>query len=70
MKLKVGDVLFEPMSQNTGEITGITQHPDGKLVTIRWRVQDHLPHDTEHFHKKIVRCIEKGEYEYTPKLDS
>ena len=66
MKLQVGDVLFEPMSQNLGEITQISPHPDGKLVKIRWKVEDHLSHESEHFHKKVVRCIKKGEYEYTP----
>lgn len=68
MKLQVGDVLFEPLSRNTGEITNITPHPDGKLVKIRWRPEDHLPHDSEHFHKKVVRGIKNGEYEYTPIL--
>ncbi|GJL78295.1 MAG: hypothetical protein NPINA01_12840 [Nitrospinaceae bacterium] len=69
MKLQVGDVLFEPMSQNVGEITKITPHPDGKLVMIRWRVEDHLSHVSEHFHKKVVRCIKNGEFEHTPKMD-
>jgi hypothetical protein len=66
VKLQIGDVLFEPMSRNTGEITQITPHPDGKIVKIRWRPEDHLPHDSEHFHKKVVRCIKNGEYEHTP----
>jgi hypothetical protein len=63
VKLKVGDVLFEPLSKNTGHVTQIIEHPDGKLVKIRWQVEDHLPHDTEHFHKKVVRCIKNGEME-------
>ena len=63
MKLKVGDVIFEPLSENIGKVTQITEHPDGKLVKIRWRVEDHLPHDTEHLHKKVVRCIKNGEME-------
>ena len=63
MKLKVGDVLFEPLSKNTGRVTQIIEHPDGKLVKIRWQVEDHLAHDTEHFHKKVVRCIKNGEME-------
>lgn len=66
MKLKIGDVLYEPLSRNTGEVTQIMDHPDGKLVKIRWRLEDHLPHDTEHFHKKVVRSIKNGEYEYSP----
>lgn len=70
MKLKVGDVLFEPLSNNTGQITKIIDHPDGKLVKIRWRVEDHLPHDTEHFHKKVVRSIKKGELEFLSPTDS
>jgi hypothetical protein len=67
VKLQVGDVLYEPLSSNTGEITQIIPHPDGKIVKIRWRPEDHLPHDSEHFHKKVVRCIKNGEYEFTPK---
>ena len=66
MKLKIGDVLFEPMSKNTGEITGIIEHPDGKLVKIRWRLEGQLPHDTEHFYKKVLRCVKSGKYEHTP----
>ncbi|MFQ5450383.1 MAG: hypothetical protein ACE5E9_07110 [Nitrospinaceae bacterium] len=69
MKLKIGDTLFEPLSRNTGEITQIFDHPNGKVVKVRWRVEDHLPHDTELFHKKLVRSIKKGEYEYNPKED-
>ena len=41
-------------------------HPSGKIVKIRWRVEDHLPHDTEHFYKKVLRAVKEGEYEYTP----
>lgn len=69
MKLKAGDVLFEPLSNNVGEITEIIDHPDGKLVKIRWRVEDHLHHETEHFQKKVLKCIRKGDFEYTPKSD-
>ena len=69
MKLQIGDVLFEPMSENNGEVISIFDHPDGKIVKIRWRVQDHLHHDTELFHKKVVRNIKNGNYEYTPKTD-
>ena len=69
MKLHIGDVLFEPLSENIGEIINIFDHPDGRIVNIRWKVQDHLSHDTELFHKKVVRSIKKGDYEYTPKLD-
>lgn len=69
MKLQIGDALFEPLSQNTGEVTKIFDHPDGKIVIIRWRVQDHLHHDTELFHKNVVRSIKKGDYEHTPKMD-
>ncbi|QPJ65870.1 MAG: hypothetical protein G3M78_10885 [Candidatus Nitrohelix vancouverensis] len=69
-KLKVGDVLFEPLSRNTGEVTGIIEGPSGKIVQIRWKPEDnHLPHDTEHFYKKVVRCIKNGEFEYTPKYE-
>lgn len=70
MKIQVGDHLYEPLSQNNGEITKIMNHPDGKLVTVRWRVDDHLPHDTEHFYKKLKKAIESGELEYTPKPES
>ena len=47
MKLNVGDVLFESMSKNIGSIIKIFDHPDGKLIKIRWRMEGHLPHDTE-----------------------
>jgi len=70
MKLKEGDGLFDPMSGNSGEVTKIINHPNGKLVTIRWQVDDHLPHDTEHFYSKIVKSIKKGEIEYTPSSES
>ena len=66
MKLKEGDGLFDPMSKNIGEVTKIFNHPSGKLVTIRWKVDDHLPHDTEHFYSKIIKSIRKGEIEHTP----
>lgn len=66
MKVKVGDCLYEPLSQNNGEVTRIINHPNGKLVTVRWRVEDHLPHDTEYFYSKLVKSIKKGEIEYTP----
>jgi len=32
MKLRTGDILYEPLSRNTGEITSIIEHPVGKLV--------------------------------------
>ncbi len=66
MKVKVGDCLFEPLSQNTGEVTQIISHPNGKLVTVRWRVEDHLSHDTEFFYSKLIKSIKKGEIEHTP----
>jgi len=67
MKLNVGDVLFESLSKNIGAITKIFNHPDGKIVKIRWRLDGHLPHDTEHTYKKVLRCVKNGEYELTPK---
>ena len=70
MKLQVGDVLFESMSQNIGAITKIFEHPDGKIVKIRWRMDGHLPHDTEHSYKKVMRCVKNGLYELTPKMSS
>ncbi len=66
MKVKVGDCLFEPLSRNNGEVTRIINHPNGKLVTVRWRVDDYPPHDTEHFYSKLIKSIKKGEIEYTP----
>ena len=70
IKLNLGDTLFEPLSKNIGEIVKLTNHPDGKLVTIRWRVEDHLAHETEHFYKKVLRSINNGEMEYFPKEDT
>ena len=70
MKIQVGDQLYEPLSRNSGEVTKIINHPDGKLVTVRWRVEDHLPHDTEHFYKKLKKAIEKGELEYRPHTET
>ena len=70
MKLNVGDVLFESMSQNIGAITKIFEHPDGKIIKIRWRMEGHLPHDTEHSYKKVLRCVKNGEYELTPKIST
>ena len=67
MKLNVGDVLFESLSQNIGAIIKIFDHPDGKIIKIRWRMDGHLPHDTEHSYKKVLRCVKNGEYELTPK---
>ena len=67
MKLNVGDVLFESISQNMGGITKIFDHPDGKIIKIRWRMDGQLPHDTEHSYKKVLRCEKNGEYELTPK---
>ncbi len=68
MKLKVGDVLYEPLSRNTGEVTRVFENPEGKVIKIRWRVDGHLPHDTEYSYKKVLRCIKNGEFEYTPKI--
>ncbi len=70
MKVQVGDCLYEPLSRNNGEVTKIISHPNGKLVTVRWRVEDHLPHDTEYFYSKLVKSIKKGEIEYTPGPDN
>ena len=67
MKLNVGDVLFESLSNNIGAITKIFDLPDGKIVKIRWRIDGHLPHDTEHTYKKVLRCVKNGVYEITPK---
>lgn len=64
--LRTGDVLFEPLSRNTGEILEVLEHPSGKIVKIRWRVEDHLHHDTEHYYKKVLRAVKEGQYEYTP----
>jgi len=68
MKLNVGDVLFESMSDNIGTITNIFNHPDGKIVKIRWRMAGHLPHDTEHSYKRVLRCVKNEQYELTPKV--
>ena len=67
MKLNAGDVLFESLSKNIGTITKIFDHPNGKIVKIRWRIDGHLPHDTEHTYKKVMRCVKNGDYELTPK---
>ncbi|MFQ5672176.1 MAG: hypothetical protein ACE5G9_03700 [Nitrospinales bacterium] len=67
INLNIGDVLYEPLSDNTGEITKIINHPDGQLVNIRWRREGQLHHDTEQFHSKLVKCIKRGEIHYTPK---
>ena len=67
IKINMGDSLFEPMSKNVGEVIKILDHPDGKLITIRWKVEDHVSHETEHFYKKVQRCIKNGEMEHTPK---
>ena len=67
MKLNIGDVLYESLSNNIGTITKIFEHPDGKIVKIRWRIDGHLPHDTEHTYKKVMRCVKNGDYELTPK---
>ena len=67
MKLNVGDVLYESLSNNIGTITKIFEHPDGKIVKIRWQLDGHLPHDTEHTYKKVLRCVKNGVYEITPK---
>ena len=66
MKLSIGDVLYEALSKNIGTITKIFDHPDGKIVKIRWQIDGHLPHDTEHAYKKVLRCVKNGEYEVTP----
>jgi hypothetical protein len=67
MKLNVGDVLFESLSENIGTITKIFDHPDGKIVKVRWQIGGHLPHDTEHTYKKLLRCVKNGDYELTSK---
>lgn len=67
MKLNVGDILYEPLSKNTGEIKKIFEHPDGKIINIRWQVEGFLPHDTEHFYKKVLRSVKNGEYLLTTK---
>lgn len=67
IKLNVGDCLYEPMSDNTGEVLKIFEHPDGKLVNIRWRREGQLHHDTEHFYSKVLKSIKKGAMQHTPK---
>ena len=52
MKIDTGDTLYEPMSRNTGEVISVIEHPDGKIIKIRWRLDGQLPHDTELFYKK------------------
>ncbi len=69
IKLQPGDALYEPISNNTGEILKIIPHPNGKIVLIRWRMEGQLHHDTEHFYAKVAKSIKHGEMEYTPKLD-
>lgn len=69
LKLNLGDALFEPLSRNDGEITAFKNHPDGKLVTIRWRREGQTPHDTEHFYDKLAKSIKKGDIEHTPKSE-
>ena len=66
MKLNVGDSLYEPISDNNGEVIQITNHPDGKLVNIRWRVEGHLHHDTEHVYAKVIKSIKSGDIQHTP----
>ena len=53
MKIDTGDTLYEPMSRNTGEVISVIDHPDGKIIKIRWRLDGQLPHDTELFYKKV-----------------
>ncbi|GIS73201.1 MAG: hypothetical protein CM1200mP10_27780 [Candidatus Neomarinimicrobiota bacterium] len=40
------------MSRNTGEVISVIDHPDGKIIKIRWRLDGQLPHDTDYFTKK------------------
>ena len=70
MKLNVGDNLYEPISENNGEVVNIFNHPDGRIVTIRWSVEGHLPHDTEHFYNKVIKTIKNGDYKHQPKFDT
>ena len=70
MKLKTGDILYEPLSKNTGEITSVTEHPVGKIIKVRWHLEGHLPHDTELFYKKVQKCVRDGYYLHTPKQNS
>lgn len=66
MKINTGDILYEHFSRNTGEVISVTEHPDGKIIKVRWRLDGQLPHDTELFYKKVKRCIRDGLYEHTP----
>ena len=66
MKINTGDKLYEPMSRNTGEVINVIEHPSGKIIKVRWRLDGQLPHDTELFYKKVKRCIRDGLYEHTP----
>jgi hypothetical protein len=68
MKINIGDRLYEPLSRNTGEVLSVMEHPSGKIIKVRWRLDDHLAHDTELFYKKVKRCIRDGLYEHTPKV--
>jgi hypothetical protein len=68
MKINIGDRLYEPLSRNTGEVLSVMEHPSGKIIKVRWRLDDHLTHDTELFYKKVKRCIRDGLYEHTPKV--
>jgi hypothetical protein len=65
MKINTGDTLYEPMSRNTGEVIDVIEHPSGKIIKVRWRLDGQLPHDTELFYKKVKRCIRDGLYEHT-----
>jgi len=33
-------------------------------------MEGHLPHDTEHAYKKVLRCVKNGEYKLTPKIST
>jgi len=66
MKINTGDTIYEPISRNTGEVISIIEHPDGKIIKIRWRLDGQLPHDTELFYKKVKRCIRDGLYAHKP----
>ncbi len=70
IKLNVGDSLHDPMSGNNGEIIKVEDNVSGKLVFIRWTVEDHLSHNTEHFYSKIVKSVKKGEIEHSPRNPS
>ena len=58
--------VIDPKGKHHNKIRDILI-TDGKIVKIRWRIDGHLPHDTEHSYKKVLRCVKKGEYELTPK---